>query len=140
MKVKFSAKQVALVDEYGAVQAQLDAFSATIKPLKEREKELREQILETVKDLPANEAYGMEGEKYSIAISERRVERTIKSMKRVLALLGEKLFLARCTFPLKALKEELLPDEIAKLVTEASTGPREVIATPRVAQAKRKAA
>lgn len=133
-------KQCKLVDEFGAVQAQLAAFAATIKPLREREKELRDEILMTVADLPDDEACGIDGDAYVITITERRIERTIKSMKRVFAVLGEKLFLARCTFPLKALKEELLPDAMAKLVTEAATGPREVIAAPRVAQAQRKAA
>ena len=137
MKLKVTAKHVALVDEFGAVQSRLDAFSATIKPLKEREKELREQILEAVKGLPPNEACGIDGDSYAVAISERRIERTIKSMKRVFTLLGEKVFLARCSFPLKALKEDLLPDDVAKLVDETLTGPREVVATPRLAQAKR---
>ena len=140
MKLKFSARQVALVDEFGAVETQLDAFAATIKPLKEREKELREQILEIVKDLPANEACGMDGDRYAVTISERRVERTIKSMKRVFAAIGQADFLKHCSFSLKGLRELLVADDIANLVSEAATGPREVIATPRLAIFKKKAA
>jgi hypothetical protein len=142
MQQRFSAKQRALVDEYGSVQSKLAAFSSTTKPLKDREKELRAELLKIVEKEPPDQAFALDGDHYTVTLSECRMERTIRSMKRVFVVLGQKLFLASCTFPLKALSSLLLPDEVAKLVDETATGAREVIATPRVeiAKARRKAA
>lgn len=140
MKLKLPGNYRQVIDEFGSVQQKVARSAANIKPLREREKELRDQILGWAENLPDDEACSLDGGSYAVAVSERRVERTIKSMKRVLSTLGEKRFLDACSFPLKALKEELLPDEVAKLVTESPTGPREVTATPRLALAKKKAA
>jgi hypothetical protein len=140
MKLKLPTNYRQVIDEFGCLQEKIESAAVRMKPVRDREKELRERILGWAENLPDDQSCSVEGGHYAVAVSERRIERTIKSMRGVLAALGETTFLKSCSFPFKALKEHLLPDEMARLLTESPTGPREVTATPRVALMKRKAA
>ena len=119
----------AVIDELGAVQAKLEPS----KPLRKREKELREQIEGWIANLAPTKEKILDGVRYSTAISARKNERSIVSMWKVMKAIGDKAFLAACFLPLKVLDEYLAPEQQKGLVTEAPTGPRTILTMPRLA-------
>lgn len=114
-----------VVDELGLLQAKL-------KPLRDREKQLREEVLGWCDKLDGDAEVSFEGERYAAAVSARRMERTIVSMPRLLQKLGLKLFLKGCTVASKFLDEHLTPVQQKGLVKEDRTGAR-VITTGKKA-------
>lgn len=140
MTLKLPRNYRDVVDELGAVQTKLVGFSVLTQPLRDREKELRSEVLVWCEKLPAEADQGLEGRRYALAISPRRTERSIVSMARLLKRLGLALFLKGCSIPLKYIDEHLAAVDQKGVIAEARTGARVITASPRMAVAKRKAA
>jgi len=139
MKLKLPRNYRDVVDELGAVQARLANLAPVIKPLGEREKGLRAQVLSWCEQMPADAEQGLEGARYALAISPRRTERTITSMARLVKRLGLALFLKGCSISLKYIDEHLAAVDQKGLISEARTGTRVLTTSPRMAAVKNKA-
>ncbi len=141
MKLKLPRNYREVIDEHGGIRARIDKLDDAAKPLREREKDLRDQILGWCEQLPPDQDAGLEGHRYALTISERRLERTILSMARLLKRMGLTVFLKGCTMSLKYIQEHLAPVDLKGLISESRTGARVITTSPRLAEAvKRKAA
>jgi hypothetical protein len=129
-----------VIDELGAVQAKLADMDTLTKPLRDREKELRESVLGWCGQLSGDQEAGFEGARYSLTVSARRIERKVKSMARLMAKLGESLFFRHCSVPVKWLDKQLTPAELKRFVSEEYAGARTITTAPRMGAIKGKAA
>jgi hypothetical protein len=139
MKLRLPAKYRQIVDELGAVEAKLTECAAEAKPFADREKELRAQVLAWCAELPADKEIGIEGERWALAISARRMERKIVSMAKLFKRLGPAIFFRVCRVALKDVDEHLAPARQKGLISEDQTGPRVITSSPRLAAAKKAA-
>jgi len=116
-----------LIDELGALKVKLAPTLAAIKPDVDRVKFLEAKIGEMA---PAGEQV-VNGQVYGASVSQNANERTITSMPRLFRTLGQREFLASCSFPLKhfdaCVKSGLITEtEKAVLLNEEHTGTRKV--------------
>ncbi len=133
MKKPTSTDRAALVDELGALDAQI----APLEDLAKRAAEIRAKVRALYADESADQTFTTEGKKYLCTVGVCGNERRITSMPQVFASLGASKFMAACSFTLKKLDELLAPAEVALLVASARTGTRPV---KTFAKAKAKAA
>jgi hypothetical protein len=116
-----------LIDELGALEAELAPVLAVIKPKTERVKWLKDQISEQT---PAGQQ-AVQGLVYGASVNEAANERTITSMPRLFRTIGQGEFLSRCGFPLgefdKLVKSgQITASEKAVLLKEENTGSRKI--------------
>ena len=111
-----------MIDEFGLLSQQMEAF----KPTEERHKQLRAQIAAWWDDQPANQAFLEEGERFTLEISERAHTRTITNMGKLFRMLGQKLFLKLCKFPLAAVDTNVPEVEHKAFLEENQDGSRKL--------------
>ena len=111
---------IAIIDEFG----ELERLVATWKPRIDRHAELRKVIEHWFSADVADESHTLDGRLYRVVASARAKRRTIVSMQKLYKLLGLKIFLEWCTFPLTAL-DNLRVDPTG-IVVEERTGSRTV--------------
>jgi hypothetical protein len=107
-----------LIDEYGELCRQLDA----IKPAVMRHKELGSMLQSWYVDTPADEPVTAQGRLYTLQISPRDHQTTIKDIRRVYRVLGVAKFLELCSITLKAVKESVDAKVYEGLVETHRTG------------------
>jgi hypothetical protein len=120
-----------IVDEFGALNAELEP----IRPKQRRFDCLAKTIRSWYADLPGNQSYTLEGDKFVVIISPKENKRRILDMTAVWKLLGVKRFLAFCSFSLDALEANATATEVSKLVTSDQTGPRSLSVAAKEAAA-----
>jgi len=118
-----------LIDEFGRLQQQVDAH----KPAKARHAAIREQLLATYASAPPLQPYIEEGLEFTVLISERATERIITNMAKLLKMLGVRLFLKSCKFPLGAVDQAVPKAEHKLFLIEGPTGERRLKAVPKAA-------
>jgi hypothetical protein len=114
--------QSALIDEFGELDRQVQAF----QPIVSRHEELKKIIKSWYDDWPAEQAAIASGKLYTLQISPRENQRSIVSIAKVAKLLGAKVFQAMATVPIKALEDRLGKVAAAKLLCESRTGSRRI--------------
>lgn len=124
-----SEERVALIDEYGELSRQIDAFAPTVR----RQKAIEEELVSWVENVPADRSTELVGNNYVIQVSERQYQRRILSMQKVYKAVGSlKAFLENCSFSLKAL-DALVKDQTG-LVDNSRVGRRNFKAVARAAK------
>ena len=131
------AKRSQVIDEFGELNRQIQAFG----PKFERFKELRAEILEWCEDEPADRPVEMQGRCYTLRISARELQRKVKDKIKAFELLsrliGKKAAVELISIPLKAAIDKFIPAEKhASILTSGNTGPREIDVVERVARLK----
>jgi hypothetical protein len=129
----------ALIDEYGELDRQANAF----KPVAARLKVVKDEIASCYADSPG-EAHEAEGKLYLVQVSPRATERKFiqdanwkqSGMYRLQRLLGIERFLTWCTFPLASV--DRLTSDTSTFLEETQTGTRTVKAVLK--EAARRAA
>jgi len=134
MAEKLTAKQRAIVDEFGELEGKVAEFKAVT----DRCNKLKREILSWFDDSAAGEAFVAVGSTYTVEVSARRTERTILDLARLAKKLG-KVFWERCSFPVKVLDKLLEEEEIPIYISEAQSGLRTVVRVSRKVVRKRKA-
>jgi hypothetical protein len=127
---KTKQRRQAIIDEFGELQQQVDAF----KPKKDRHAELREQIALWYEKERPTQPFLEEGLKFTLQVSECSNERTISSMPKLFKFLGIEAFLRLCKFPLGAVDVAIPRVRHGEFLDEAPTGPRKIKAVPRVSE------
>ncbi len=122
MKKLKPTDRAALVDELGALDAQI----APLEDLAKRAAEIRAKVRALYAEESADLSFTSEGNKYLCTIGVCGNVRSIVSIPQVFASLGASKFLGACSFTLKKLDELIAPAEVALLVTSARTGTRPV--------------
>lgn len=115
----------AVIDEFGALDEELS--NAKIQ----RYNELRNAILSWFETYPNDRGCSVTGEEFSVAVTQCRRKRRIRSMTRLFKAIGEKLFLSHCEFALADADKLLSPAAQASLIAESQTGPRTLSVMPR---------
>jgi hypothetical protein len=126
------AQREELIDEYGRLQARVDAH----KPFAERREVVRAQILAGYESAPPLQRYIEEGTGFTLTVSGCAMARKITSMAKLLKLVGVRLFLKFCTFPLAAIDQMVIPAEHHLFLTSGATGPRTLTVAAKAAQQK----
>lgn len=115
-----------LIDDYGDVSKLRDEFAPTERLYQKLRKELNDHL----SDAPANQEYVQCGERWTLDISERKMERTV-DVKKAQKRLGPRNFLHVCSVTLKALEQYLLKPEIDALTVSEQTGARTFTLNPK---------
>lgn len=125
---------LAIVDEFGELERQI----ALWKPRIDRAAELRKIIENWYANDVAEESFTIAGKLYMVVLSPRAKKRSIVGMTKLYKLLGAKIFLEWCTFPLQAI--DGLHIDPTGIVNEERSGNRTVKAVLREAAAGSKVA
>lgn len=107
-----------LIDEYGELCRQMDEM----KPVIARYKELGSMLQSWYVDTPADQSVTAQGRLYSLQISPRDNQTTIKDIRKVYRVLGVAKFLKLCSITLKAVKENVDAGVYEGLVETHRTG------------------
>jgi hypothetical protein len=109
-----------LIDEFGRLQQAVNAH----KRDKARHAEVREMLAGCYESATATQPFIEEGIEYTLSVSACANERTITNMARLLKMIGQRLFLKLCKFPLAAVDQTVPADEHPQFLKEGPTGPR----------------
>lgn len=91
-------------------QEAIKALSEKLQPLAEAQKELKDQVAEL--DYPDDRADIIErGEQFFITVGKKGVSRAISDIVRVHQILGDEVFYALATVPLRDIDSYLTPDQ-----------------------------
>ena len=127
------AQAVKIVDEFGELMRQITPWQPRI----DRAAELRKIIEGWFANDVADESFTWDGALYTVVLSARAKRRTIVAMAKLYKLLGMKVFLEWCTFPLSAI--DGLHIDVTGIITEERSGNRTVKAVLRQAATGKKA-
>ena len=130
------AQRAAIIDEYGKLDAELNAM----KPKEKRHEQLRKAIMSWSADLAADEAAELQGSRYSVQISACSMARKIRSMIKLKARLGQKIFFDLCRLSLEELDKRIPVPEIEQFVETTQTGRRSLVVIPKFTEDVEKAA
>jgi hypothetical protein len=119
----------ALIDEFGALQNQVERF----KPTRDRYEETRKTIVSWYEKAPGAQPFLEEGTQFMLKVSACTNERTVKSMPKLFRILGLETFLKLCKFPLAAVDAAVPKMRHAEFLVESQTGPRKIEAVPKTA-------
>jgi hypothetical protein len=122
MDRRISASLAARIDELGQLDAEIAAFTHKI----DRAKILRKEILDWYADAAPDAALSANGLKFTVFITACGLRRKVKSIAELFKRLGREKFLDHCEMPLGELDKLFAKAEVAELVEEARTGPRQV--------------
>jgi len=125
-------EQQALIDEFGELDRQLQAF----QPTAARHRVLREQIMAWAPDLLPAQATTFSSDLYDLHLTARQSERSIVSMPKVYKAIGKETFLSICSLSLKALEETLGKDRAEAHVAWNQSGPRKLVAVAKASPAR----
>lgn len=121
-KLKLPKNYVAVIDELGRLEAEIDK----LKPKVERAKVLDREIAQWCDHLPPDQEKAIDGEHYAAVVSRRDNQRRIVSLGKIFRTVGQAKFLEKCTLTLKALDSLIHREKQAGFVTEERTGKRTV--------------
>lgn len=113
-----------IIDELGRLDAEIAADGIATKLT--RIKTLRETVRAWSETEPAEKPLLYEGKAYSVTLTPRENQRSIRSLQAVYKALGIAKFIVACSLTLKALEEAVGKENIGKYVTEERTGSRTV--------------
>ena len=116
----------ALIDEFGDIVRQRDAFA----PTERRYAKLRDQMKELLADAPAEEEFAFEGERFTLNISARSIERKV-DIKAARRYLGVTLFMQCVSVTMSALSNFLSKPEVEALTISERTGSRSFVPNAR---------
>lgn len=114
------AMRQGLIDEFGRLSQKVEAH----KPDKARHALVREILAAGYEFEPNSQPFIEEGLEFTLSVSACANERTITSMAKLLKLLGQRLFLKFCKFPLSAVDASVPASEHSQFLKEEATGPR----------------
>lgn len=110
------------IDRLGELESQLAPWTPRIKEAQQ----LRSEVAAEFEALESKPVDGtIKGARFFSIVGPPKLQTRIKSMRAVWKTVGQKLFLARCSYTLTNLKEDA-PDQYDKLVVAERTGPRDV--------------
>jgi hypothetical protein len=121
-KLSLPKNYVALIDELGRLEADLEK----ITPKLERAKVLRGEIGRWCDQMPADQEYVVDGDRYAAAVSRRDNQRKIVSLGKIFRVVGQAEFLKVCSLTLKALDSLIPRNKQGRFVLEERTGKRTV--------------
>jgi hypothetical protein len=122
-KAQEIAQRMAVVDELGALDAQIAALGPKIR----RAESLRKQVQGWADaDFPADQNVVFEGASFLAEASAKGNRREIADMEGVFKRLGRSKFFEVCQVALKRLDELLTAAEAAAVLKESRSGPRSV--------------
>lgn len=128
MAMYAAAKRLSIVDEYGDLKRRVKEF----QPTKARFELLGRTITSWYENEPAEKEFIVEGQKYSIKISEREWQRRVDAA-RLYKAVGIKRLLELVSVTLKALKDAGLEKLEILCVDKKQSGPRDLTVTPKAA-------
>ena len=105
-----------MVDELGALEAEILPIEVAIKHKQSRMEALRKKIGESSKVLP-EQPDTMYGEIFNASVGPRENRTSIKSMYKAFKAVGQKVFLEHCSFSTEKLK---VLSPVAELLMEES--------------------
>ena len=127
MRTPITGPSKALLDEFGEVQRQVDAFAPTAA----KHKRLRDEIESYYADKDPEQEFTVSGLRYEVQIGPRAKQRTFtaRGMALLYRLLGKPKFLEWCKFGLTDL-DRLVPGHTG-IVVEERTGSRKIKAVAK---------
>ena len=114
-----------LIDEYGDVAKLREEFAATEK----RYGKLREQLNAAAGELEPDQEFALVGGRWQIAVSAKKLERTVNK-KAARKRLGAAAFFNACSITLTALGNLLSKPDVDALADSDRTGARSYTASP----------
>jgi len=111
-----------LVDELGGLEAEIAPLAAK----KARVDQLRAELRRTFEDQPGEKTFALAGEKFTVTIGMKEMQRSIRCMKSLFASVGAEHFVPVATVTLKNVETILRPDQLADFIKTERTGPRPV--------------
>jgi hypothetical protein len=126
-KATTRAQRRAIIDEFGGLQHEVEAF----KPTRERYEALSKEIRGWYEKESGEQPYLEEGARYVLQVSAATNERTITSMPKLFRILGIDAFLRFCRFPLAVVDVEVPAPRHKDFIAEAMTGPRKLKAVAK---------
>lgn len=89
------------IDELGSMQKKLDQAKAFIKEYNDRLSALTAEIEEAHADVGPDDEYEVHGDHHKLTFGKQSQTRTVKDKEKIIAMMGEKLFLECATISLK---------------------------------------
>jgi hypothetical protein len=118
-----------LIDEFGALDRELQEFA----PKQKRYKQLQDTIRSWYEDFPAERPDTLTGAHYIIQVGARTKERffSLKTKAKIFTMLGKAKAVELFSITLKAVEEALGKPALEELVSEAYSGSRKLVAVPK---------
>jgi hypothetical protein len=120
-----------ILDEYGELDRQVRAFA----PTKKRHEVLRTQILDMEPGLHAEQFITLSGSIYDVTISERENESHVLNMAKLYKAMTRETFLGVCKITVKVIEAALGESAAALHLVKKRTGPRHLLAVPKLSPA-----
>jgi hypothetical protein len=122
------AKLAPLVDELGALQAELDLIrrgqADSIREKGKREERLKALIRDAFASQPPRKGATIPGKSYTAEVGACQPRRVVRDAAKVLKLMGQRAFLKLVTIPIGALEKTLSGPDFERHVESQPVGPR----------------
>lgn len=131
--MQLSSEQRKLIDVYGELDRRVQEFA----PYRKLHEKLKKQILGWTEGAKADAPVSLEGERYTLQISEREQERVVFNLKKLIARLGRKLYTQLLRAPtFGAIDEHIPAAEQSDFIRREHVGHRNVTAVPKALPAE----